>query len=1653
MEGLPKSGPVQPVVVEVEGPPEEETEKREGDDESLASFLTRQELGKYADVFPTGTTLGDLRAMTEDDLQYEYRVTDPAGRERLARAIATARMEAEEQEETETEREESDNEPAPPPPPPPPKPRELPQDFASTLPRNFKLARQLSSDDARSPRGRRDSLGGVPVQHLGLERGLTVPHHGSGHLLGESSNLLRMRTQVLGQSAPSLASSMKDLTMSRRGSSCGRGRKGLLPNTSPTLPRAHSPIPHGGSPADSPRNVSPSTHSHFVFSSVKRMEGRRWSVASLPSSGYGTNTPSSAVSNTGVSSTDSPSSSIVEQESPHALLSSCSSQEKLHQLPYQPTAEELRFLTKHFSSNESNGTTDEDGRKSPAMRPRSRSLSCLVGRGGLAGPACFPFPRHWFTFPTRGERTISSPGRSPNMSGDSDVFMINSYYKERFPKATAQMEDRLKEFIDQIADKNDNYADGTFSFVHHQVLELARDCLLKSREGLITGRYFFELTENLEKLMNDARERSEFAGDIVNLIKKFLMIIARPARLLECLEFDPEQFYHLLEAAEGVARENQGITSDIPRYIISKLGLTRDPIAAYPMLEVNHNCFVIPEMSDLSNFDVDTDSGRPDTPDTDETSASEAASETTCAGKLEGTEKKPSEDDFETVKLISNGAYGAVYLVRHKETKMRYALKKINKQNLMLRNQIQQAFTERDILTFAENPFVVTMYCSFETKKHLCMVLEYVEGGDCATLLKNMGPLPVDMARMYFAETVLAVEYIHSYGIVHRDLKPDNLLITSMGHIKLTDFGLSKMGLMSLTTNLYEDTLDPKQFTDKQVCGTPEYIAPEVILRQGYGKPVDWWSMGIILYEFLVGCVPFFGETPEELFSQAVNDEIVWPEGEEAPPDDAKDLITRMLEQNPVERLGTTGAYELKEHEFFADLDWTMLLRQKAEFVPQLDDEEDTSYFDTRQERYNHEMESGESEEEQYPDLSNFSSCSPRYHRSYSSSDRLSMSLDGKSSSMERLTTEETPTGGRGVERRKAIKDRSKSESELAKETKRAEPKPDTSLREVDRPSDKEDTSKQQVADSSKPGDADKGGRTDSVSSTGSTEPRESTPKASDKEAELGAVGGVSSPECTPKFRPRATDSSQTESESSPPITVRRRRFSSRDALPRLAISMEDDDSCFLKKGKPAREPIELPVPDIRHRKPSGDRELIDLVNRVAGRNIPMIKSASATALSLLIPSDEKGLPQPLQSPSSTPSSRDVSPTREYSPLLESLKAPIVIKKGPRGFGFTLRAIRVYMGDSDVYTVHHLVMAVDEKGPAYAAGLRPGDLITQVNNEPVQGLLHTQVVQLILRDGNKVTIQACPLEKTSIKAGGRKRVPSASKMMRRRKKKWKKEGGAEKKRRSSIFRRLSSKRGSTDFHHMHPQVEKHRHGIPTLTQSKSVGFLSRSLSSNESLPGSPTRPQKSPRSPPHYRSPPDSAHSTTTNSSQSSSPSSSVPNSPANSAHFPRPSSLHGLSHKLARTFRSPRRKSVGHIPLSPLARTPSPSPSATSPTRSPSPLTLVSNHPGISNTTQSFPVHSATTVTVATPSGKHVTRPKSADPPGSPLLRRALSPDKPLSSASGSGTSVSGGSGDETYSSGAKRKGSGKRDSKSLWQERKQLFKSSGESSDKSDK
>ncbi|RMB93812.1 hypothetical protein DUI87_29804 [Hirundo rustica rustica] len=551
-----------------------------------------------------------------------------------------------------------------------------------------------------------------------------------------------------------------------------------------------------------------------------------------------------------------------------------------------------------------------------------------------------------------------SPGRSPS-SHDNEIVMMNHVYKERFPKATAQMEERLEEFVRGCGPGGTPLADGALSFIQHQLVELARDCLAKARHGLITAGYFCELQENMERLLQDAYERSESeeVAFITQLVKRLLIIISRPARLLECLEFDPAGLSQLLAVTAG--RAEGPLRADTPRYLLRQLGRARGG------------------RTDMLHLE-ELDSSGTNTPEPEEAAEGRA----TAAPR---PKEPPGESDFETIKLISNGAYGAVYLVRHTATRQRFAMKKINKQNLLLRNQVHQAFVERDILTFAENPFVVSMFCSFQTRRHLCMVMEYVEGGDCATLLKHIGALPLELARLYFAETVLALEYLHTYGIVHRDLKPDNLLITSLGHVKLTDFGLSKMGLMSLTTNLYEGHMekDAREFRDKQVCGTPEYIAPEVILRQGYGKPVDWWAMGIVLYEFLVGCVPFFGDTPEELFGQVISDEILWPEGDEALPPDAQHLISCLLQPDPLRRLGAGGAQEVKAHGFFATLDWTGLLRQKAEFVPHLESEEDTSYFDTRSDRYPHvtSYEDEDTTEDEPVEIRQFSSCSPRFSK------------------------------------------------------------------------------------------------------------------------------------------------------------------------------------------------------------------------------------------------------------------------------------------------------------------------------------------------------------------------------------------------------------------------------------------------------------------------------------------------------------------------------------------------------------------------------------------------------------------------------------------------------------------------------------------------
>uniref|UniRef100_A0A3Q1GNS1 non-specific serine/threonine protein kinase n=1 Tax=Acanthochromis polyacanthus TaxID=80966 RepID=A0A3Q1GNS1_9TELE len=946
------------------------------------------------------------------------------------------------------------------------------------------------------------------------------------------------------------------------------------------------------------------------------------------------------------------------------------------------------------------------------------------------------------------------------------------------------------------------------------------------------------------------RSESEEVTVIIQLVRKILIIISRPARLLECLEFDPEEFYHLLEAAEGHAKVGQGIKTDIPRYIISQLGLTRDPLE---------------DMVQLEQYDTSPSvSVEPDANKAPQT--------------LTPTRRKPLESDFETIKLISNGAYGAVYLVRHKETRQRFAMKKINRQNLVLRNQIQQAFVERDILTFAENPFVVSMFCSFETRRHLCMVMEYVEG------TVSSPPLCIGLCRIVLL-----------YGKDCFCLFPTNsLLITSMGHIKLTDFGLSKIGLMNMTTNLYEGHMekDTREFIDKQVCGTPEYIAPEVILRQGYGKPVDWWAMGIILYEFLVGCVPFFGDTPEELFGQVVSDEIIWPEGDDALPADAQDLITRLLRQSPLDRLGTGGASEVKQHPFFLGLDWNGLLRQKAEFIPQLEAEDDTSYFDTRSDRYHH-LASDEDEEtndeESSLEIRQFSSWSHRFSKVYSSTEHLATPSNLSFSS-----------------------DRSHSE-------------------------DKEDR-------------GDMGGLGPSPSpADGSMEHRHSGRMAS--------------------LRPRASSSSSQSERSTSPLVMSSTH--SLETMPRFALSTDDEAEVVVSNLRRIR--IRSNSTGGKHsspKDPAGPRrfgnqlETPDRQRLPCGGKVP--KSASVSALSLIITPDDS--PSSLQpgpisprSLSSNPSSRDSSPNRDLLLSPTSLRPPIVIHTSGKKYGFTLQAIRVYMGDSDVYTVHHMVSSVEEGSPAHQAGLCTGDLITHVNGESVQGLVHPEMIELLLKSGTKVALQTIALENTSIKVGPARKTKHKGKMARRSKKSKRRDNYD---RRRSILKKLSKQ--STVMHS---------------SRSFSSG-LHHSVSSSESLPGSPTHSLSPGPSTPCRSPAPDHQDN---NSPQSTSPCSSSPSSPA--AHI-RPSSLHGLGSKLStqRYTKVGRRKSTSNIPPSPLACNSSSSSSQQlSPQRSPSPL------PGFAKTLHTYHGKTLSPPTIV----RHIVRPRSAEPPRSPLLKRVQSAEK----------------------------------------------------------
>jgi serine/threonine kinase 38 len=322
--------------------------------------------------------------------------------------------------------------------------------------------------------------------------------------------------------------------------------------------------------------------------------------------------------------------------------------------------------------------------------------------------------------------------------------------------------------------------------------------------------------------------------------------------------------------------------------------------------------------------------------------------------------RRTSVFDFESIAIIGKGAFGEVRVVRNKITGEIQAMKKMSKQEMIRKNQITHVRSERNVLAFADNPWIVELKSSFQDDSSLYLVMEYLPGGDLMNILMKRDILPEDEARFYIAELVLSVESVHKMSYIHRDLKPDNVLIDRTGHIKLSDFGLCKQANLTgdsfilKKNNEDEASVSSTKHSEYKrsrilafsTVGTPDYIAPEVFNKQGYNETADWWSVGVILYEMVVGYPPFFADDPS-LTCQKI---LHWKKTLNIPREaglsrEVTDLIKKLI-CDPNERLGSRGAQEIKNHPFFKGINWEKIRETRAPWMPKLQNEFDTSNFD-----------------------------------------------------------------------------------------------------------------------------------------------------------------------------------------------------------------------------------------------------------------------------------------------------------------------------------------------------------------------------------------------------------------------------------------------------------------------------------------------------------------------------------------------------------------------------------------------------------------------------------------------------------------------------------------------------------------------------------
>jgi serine/threonine kinase 38 len=320
--------------------------------------------------------------------------------------------------------------------------------------------------------------------------------------------------------------------------------------------------------------------------------------------------------------------------------------------------------------------------------------------------------------------------------------------------------------------------------------------------------------------------------------------------------------------------------------------------------------------------------------------------------ELRKSRQKQTIRDYESLTVIGRGAFGEVHVCRVIKTGDIVAIKKIKKELLAKKNQIIHVRNEQLFMSKVKSPWIVDLKASFQEDDFLYLVMEFLPGGDFMNLLIEKDKLTEEEARFYIAELILAVDSIHKLDCIHRDIKPDNILIDKNGHIKLSDFGLAKVSDKLYEQNSVKDeNFNPKKMTHKKLyscVGTAYYVAPEVLNKKGYGQEIDWWSVGVIFFEMLVGYAPFCAQETQEVCFKILN----WEKYLQIPPEiklsnEANDLIKRMI-SDPNKRLGKNGADEIKAHPFFKGVDWEHIREtMKPPFVPEIKNDYDTKYFET----------------------------------------------------------------------------------------------------------------------------------------------------------------------------------------------------------------------------------------------------------------------------------------------------------------------------------------------------------------------------------------------------------------------------------------------------------------------------------------------------------------------------------------------------------------------------------------------------------------------------------------------------------------------------------------------------------------------------------